>query len=150
MRYTAWKERSVTASTSYRLSDDLKRRLAERAATEGITETALVSRVLDEGLRTTQHPGIVYRDGPSGRRAALAGGPDVWEVVLAVRHAPGRGDDKIADAAEQTDLPDRLVRLAIDFAAAYPEEIEQRIALNDAAAEQARRVAEQRARLMAS
>ncbi len=28
-----------------------------------------------------EHPGIAFRDGPVGRRAALAGGPDVWEVI---------------------------------------------------------------------
>lgn len=139
----------MAASTSYRLSADLKHRLAERAAAEGVSETSFVARVLDEALRTAPYPGIVYRDGPSGRRAALAGGPDVWEVVLAVRHAAGRGDARVADAAAQMDLPERLVRLAIDYAAAYPDEVEARIALNEAAAERARALAEQRARLLA-
>jgi hypothetical protein len=138
------------AATSYRLDDDLKRRLAERATAEGVTETALVTRVLDEGLKTAPHPGIVYRDGASGRRAALAGGPDLWEVVLAVRHAPGQGDTKIAGAADQIGLPERLIRAAVNFAAAHADEIQQRIALNDAAAEQAKQMAEQRARLLAS
>ena len=27
------------------------------------------------------YPGIVFRDGPSGRRAAVIGGPDIWEVI---------------------------------------------------------------------
>jgi hypothetical protein len=27
------------------------------------------------------YPGIVFRDGPSGRRPAVLGGPDVWEVI---------------------------------------------------------------------
>jgi hypothetical protein len=138
------------AATSYRLDDELKRRLAERATAEGITETALVTRVLDEALKTAPHPDIVYRDGATGRRAALAGGPDVWEVVVAVRHAPGQGDAKITGAAEQMELAERLIRAAVNFAAAYPDEIEQRIDLNDAAAEHARQLAEQRARMLAS
>lgn len=25
-----------------------------------------------------EHPGIVFRSGPAGRRAGLAGGPDIW------------------------------------------------------------------------
>jgi hypothetical protein len=140
----------TTASTSYRLDEDLKHRLAERAAAEGTTETALVARMLDESLKTALHPGIVYRDGPAGRRAALAGGPDVWEVVLAVRHAPGPGDAKVLDAAEQMGLPHRLVRLAVNFAAAYPDEIERRIEMNDQAVARARDLAEQRARLLGS
>lgn len=140
----------MTASTSYRLTDALKRRLAERAEAEGISETALVSRTLDEGMRTSDHPGIVYRSGPSGRRAGLAGGPDVWEVVVAVRHAPGRGDSQVAEAARQTGLREAQIRLAVNYAAAYPEEIEHRIAANEAAAERARELAEQRSRVIAS
>ena len=140
----------MAASTSYRLSADLKRLLAERAAGEQITETALVTRLLEEGLKTSAHPGIVYRGGPTGRRAALAAGPDVSEVVTSVRHAPGRGDAKIRDAAKQLGLPEEHVRLAVDFAAAHPREIADRIALNDAAGERARELAEQRARLLAS
>lgn len=27
------------------------------------------------------HPGLVFREGPTGRRPRLAGGPDVWEVI---------------------------------------------------------------------
>jgi hypothetical protein len=137
------------ASASYRLDDDLKRQLADRAAAEGVTETALVVRLLEEGLKTAAHPGVVYRNGPTGRRAALAGGPDVWEVVVAVRHAAGKGEAKIEGAAEQMGLPVHLVHLAVDFAAGQSDEIERRIALNEAAAENARKLAEQRNRLLA-
>jgi hypothetical protein len=140
----------MAMSRSYRLDPELKRLLAERAASEHLTETALVTRLLEEGLKTSTYPGIVYRDGPTGRRAALAAGPDVWEIVLAVRHAPGRGEAKLRDAAKQLALPEPQVRIAVDFASAYPREIEQRIALNDAAAVRARELAEQRARLLAS
>jgi hypothetical protein len=138
------------AATSYRLSDDLKRRLAERAARDGVTETALVTRLLDEGMKTAGFPGIIYRDGASGRRAGLAAGADVWEVILAVRSAPGRGEAKIADAAEQLGVSSRLVRLAVDFATENPDEIEHSIALNDAAAERVRKMVEARERMLAS
>lgn len=33
---------------------------------------------------------IVVRDGPSGRRAALVGGPDVWEIVATHRTVGNR------------------------------------------------------------
>lgn len=140
----------MPAATSYRLSDELKDRLVSRATREGVTETALVTRLLDEGLKIAEHPGIVYRDGPTGRRAALAGGPDVWEVIVALRHAPGRGEGKVVEAAEQMGLPERMVRLAVSFASQHRHEIEERIRLNDAAAQQARELAEERARLLAS
>lgn len=140
----------MTVSATYRLDEDLKRRVSKQAQAEGMTETALVSRLLDEGLKVAAHPGIVFRDGPSGRRAALATGPDVWEVVNGVRHADGRGDARIVDAAAQMSLPERLIRLAVNFAAAYPNEIEERIALNEAAAKKAQTLAEERERLLAS
>lgn len=140
----------MVASVSYRLDERLKSRLAAQAAVEGIPESALVSRLLDEGMKTSAHPGITYRGGPSGRRAGLACGPDVWEVIVAIRHAEGQGDEKIASAAEHMGVAERLIRLAVAFAAAHPEEIEDRIAANDVAAEQARLLAEQRERLIAS
>jgi len=31
------------------------------------------------------HPGVIFKDGPSGRRAALSYGPDVWEVIKFLR-----------------------------------------------------------------
>lgn len=139
----------MTASVSYRLGEDLKRRLAECAAEEGISETALVTRLLDEGLKTGAHPGIVYRGGPAGRRAALGAGPDVWEIVIAVRHAAGDGEEKIRDVAQALGLAEHLVRLAVDFAATHPNEIEASIIANEEAAERAQRLAEERERLMA-
>lgn len=36
------------------------------------------------------HPGIVFKDGPTGRRAALAMGPDVWEVVTYIKESQER------------------------------------------------------------
>jgi hypothetical protein len=46
------------------------------------------------------HPGIVFRDGPTGRRAGLAAGPDVWEVVSALRSTGLEGNDGMQAAAE--------------------------------------------------
>ena len=40
----------MAVSTSYRLTPELKQRLARRATTEGITVTALISRLLAQGL----------------------------------------------------------------------------------------------------
>ena len=57
---------------------------------------------MDEALRTEEHPGITFRAGPTGRRAGLVGGPDVWEVIdtlLIVRDAePELADDALIRA----------------------------------------------------
>jgi hypothetical protein len=44
-------------------------------------KTALADRYVEEGLAMDTYPGIVFRDGPAGRRPAVLGGPDVWEVI---------------------------------------------------------------------
>lgn len=139
----------MTSSTSYRLATDLKGRLAQRAAAEGITETALVTRLLEQGLAAIEHPGIVYRPGPTGWRAGLAGGPDVDEVVRAVRATGVTGDEAVAVAAESVGIDQRLVRIAIDYAAEHLEEIEARIQENEAAAERARKLSEARSSVLA-
>ena len=128
----------------------VKARLEERAAAEGIPERALLERLVREGLDTVQHPGIVYREGPTGRRASLAMGPDVWEVVSALRYTSGSDAERVAALSEQFDLHPRHIRTAIDFAATHRVEIDAQVAANDAAAERARQLAEQRARLLAS
>jgi hypothetical protein len=137
-------------ATSYRFHPEIKDRLQRQASAEGISERALLERLVAEGLDTLHHPGIVYRDGPTGRRAALAMGPDVWEIVSALRHTRGAQERRVVTLAEQFGLHSRHIRTAIDFAASHREEIDAQVAANDAAAEEARRLAEGRARLMAS
>jgi hypothetical protein len=137
-------------ATSYRLDPVLKVRLEERAAADGISERALLERLAREGLDMAEHPGIVYRDGSSGRRAALAVGPDVWEVVSALRGTSGSEEERVAALAEQFDLHPRHVRVAVDFAAAHRNEIDAEVRANDEAAARAREAARQRAALMAS
>jgi len=97
-----------------------------------------------------QHPGIVYRDGRTGRRTALAVGPDVWEVASALRFTTGTDERRVAALAEQFDLHPKHIRTAVDFAAGHRQEIDAQVAANHAAAEEARRLAERRAALMAS
>jgi len=137
-------------ATSYRLHPEIKERLQRQSSAEGISERALLERLVAEGLDTLHHPGIVYRDGPTGRRAALAMGPDVWEIVSALRHTRGAQERRVVTLAEQFGLHPRHIRTAIDFAASHRDEIDAQVAANDAAAEEARRLAEGRARLMAS
>ncbi len=141
---------AASRATSYRLDPTIKERLERGARSERISERALLERLIAEGLDTLHHPGIVYRDGPTGRRAALAVGPDVWEVVSALRYTTGSDERRVARLAEQFGLHPRHIRTAIDFAAVHREDIEAQVAANDAAAEEARQLAERRAGLMAS
>lgn len=144
MRYAA----EMANPTSFRLPSELLERLDAEGAQRGTTVTGLVTSLLDEGLKTRRFPGVVYRDGPTGRRAGLVGGPDVWEVVRAVRDAPGSGEARVRYVARESELPEALVHLAVDFAAAYPEEIEPRIQQDEAIAARGREEAGRRERLL--
>lgn len=137
-------------ATSYRLDPHVKQRLEQQAAAEGVSERALLERLVTEGLDMLHHPGITFRAGRTGRRAALAGGPDIWEIASAVRHTGGTDEEQVDALAEQFEIHPRHVRVAIDYAAAHRGVIDAEVAANDAAAEQARELAQQRADLMAS
>jgi len=97
-----------------------------------ITEESL-AREADEAERQ-QMPGIVFRDGPAGRRAGVAGSLDVWEVVQSARQA-GFGDP--ASLAVALGLPVRVVAIALDYYARFPDEIDEWIVDSEQAAEEA-------------
>lgn len=137
------------ATTSIRLTDDLRRRLAARAAEEATTVTELIERFAREGLACADHPGVVFKPGPAGRRAALAGGPDVWEVVSALRHTAGEEPHRIASLAEQFGIHERQVVIALNYAAAHRDEVDAHIRANDEALAEAERIAAERQRLLA-
>lgn len=138
----------VLRPTSFRLPAELLSRLDAEAARTRTTVTALISSLLDEGLKARDFPGITYRDGPAGRRAAVAGGPDVWELVRAVKQGPGTGEQRLRSVAEELGLPLRHLRLAIEFYAVYPGEIDERIAADDQAAARLREQIDRRERLI--
>jgi hypothetical protein len=77
-----------------------------------------------------EHPGIIFRSGPTGRRAALAGGPDVWEVMQTVKSGKARGDAAVTATADLLDLTEPQVRTAVRYYAAHPDEIDERIRRN--------------------
>lgn len=139
----------MAASTSFRISDIARRRLTARAAWEGITVTALLDRLIMEGSDNLDFPGIVFRGPAHDRRAALAAGPDVWEVIARLQELDGTEEQRIATLAEESSVHSRLIRLALDYAAEHREVIQNRIDHNRAMAERHQHVAEERQRLLA-
>lgn len=133
---------------SVRLSPEARERLQREAARSGEPPASLAERLIDEGLRQRRHPLVRHVDGPTGRRARLVGGPDVWEVVSFLRRSEARGEDRVAHAAEWFRLPATLVEAALAYCAAFPEEIDERIRLNDEAAAEAEAIAAGRRQLL--
>lgn len=123
------------SSQPIRIGTETLNTLRERSKGSGEPLARLAERYIDEGLRADRHSGIVFRDGPAGRRPVLIGGPDVWEVVGALRSAPERGDAVVAALAERLGIGEAKVRAAVCYYGEYPEEIDAWIAANDAEAE---------------
>lgn len=136
------------ASTSFRISDTARTRLASRAAREGTSATALLDRLIVEGTDQLDYPGIVFRGPARDRRAALAGGPDVWEVVARLKELPGTDEQRISLLAEETDLHPRLVRIAVDYAAEHPDDVLVLIDRNRTLADRSRAASGQRDALL--
>ncbi|HEX4063419.1 MAG TPA: hypothetical protein VHY58_20590 [Streptosporangiaceae bacterium] len=130
---------SKRAATPVRFDITVAERLSSFvAANPGMSLSSAANRLVDEALRMSEHPGIVFRPGPTGRRAGLVAGPDVWEVVRAVRsarsHEPDMAEgDLLALVAENTGVLERLLRVAVGYWAAYPDDIDTEISAADAA-----------------
>jgi len=139
----------VATSTSFRISDTARTRLASSAAREGMTATALLDQLIVEGIDQMDYPGIVFRGPSHDRRAALAAGPDVWEVIARLQELAGREEQRISLLAAESELHPRLIRLALDYAAEHADEIRERIDRNRDMAERSRRITGQREALLA-
>ena len=78
---------------------------------------------------------MVFRDGPSGRRAALAAGPDVWEIVAALRDSDERGEAAMETVAADLSLTVGATRVALAYYSAYAAEIDAEVAENERVSE---------------
>jgi hypothetical protein len=130
---------SKRAATPVRFDAAVAERLSSFvAAHPGMSLSSAANRLVDEALRMSEHPGIVFRPGPTGRRAGLVAGPDVWEIVRAVKsaraHEPDLAeDDLLMLVAENTGVLIRRIRVAVRYWASYPEEIDAEITAAESA-----------------
>jgi hypothetical protein len=128
----------VTTPLSIRFDQGLLARLRRRAAAAaGGNASALAQRLIDEGLRMTDHPGVIFKDGPAGRRAALAYGPDIWEIVKFLREIEERGPAALDAAAEVFALDPGRISAAASYYGDYRDEIDAEIAQADEESERA-------------
>ncbi|MFI5916068.1 hypothetical protein [Dactylosporangium sp. NPDC051541] len=131
----------MTTPRSVRFEEGVLSRL-DRYVKEhpGSSSSSVANMFIDESLRAYEHPGILFRPGPTGRRAALSGGPDIWEVIAALNAIrdddPGLDGDRLTEElATVTGLSASAVAVALRYYVAYPDEIDERIAGNKDVAE---------------
>ena len=121
---------------SIRMQESTLARLVDQARLRGESKSALAQRLIDEGLRMAAFPGIVFRDGPTGRRAALAHGLDVWELIPLLELGEPSEAEVIQRETRALGLRPDEVSAAIRYYEAFRDEVDERIRAN---AELARR-----------
>lgn len=111
---------------SIRLSKPTDQFVAEEARRTRRSKSAIVEALTEEAARMRRFPGIGFR-GPEGSREAwvIGSGLDVWQIIEAYRDFGSLGR-----MLAESDLSERQLRLALAYAEAYPDEIEQALAEN--------------------
>ena len=116
----------MTRARGIRIPDELAHDIAREAEARGISWSAMTTTLLIEALKMRRVPGIVMVDGPTGRRAVVAGsGLDVWEII-ATWQACGHDEAQLAQHYPWLTQPQ--LRAALAYYQLYPEEIEARLA----------------------
>jgi hypothetical protein len=117
-----------------RLSAEIEDELAARFEEHDWAPSEGLRNVVHEWLAAGRTPAIEFRDTALGRRAALRGGPEVWEVAAVAGSARELSTGVTAHFSWVA--PDAL-RQALEYASCYPAEIDRILDRN-------RRLAERR------
>ncbi len=113
---------------SMRLPVESGRRLKRIANRHGWTPSDASARLVEEGLRRSEFAFLDFRDSPAGRQAYIQGSTlAVWEVILLLRSYHGA----VGAVAKHLRWPEAKVRAAVNYAEAFPEEIDEAAAEND-------------------
>ena len=114
---------------SMRLPAESGNRLKRMANRHGWTPSDASARLVEEGLRRSEFAYIDFRDSGAGRQAYIQGSSlAVWEILLLVRSY--RGD--VSAVARHLKWPEAKVQAAINYAKAFPGEIEGALSENAA------------------
>ncbi len=114
---------------SLRIPDDIVRAIEDLAEISGQDFSAVANELLAEAMKMRRCPGIIFADGPTGRRARVAStGLEVWEVI-ATYQSVERDRGRLQQAYSR--LSEGQLRAALGYYAAYPEEIDRHRAANE-------------------
>lgn len=114
-----------TKARGLRLPEELELEIQRESRARGQSWTGVALDLLSEGVRMRRSPGILFADGPAGRRAVVAGtGLDVWEIVRTWRES---GEDYAETRANYPWLSEAQIRAALAYYELYPTEIDERL-----------------------
>jgi hypothetical protein len=107
-------------------SGDRLKRMANRY---GWTPSDASARLVEEGLRRSEFAFLDFRDSAAGRQACIQGSSlAVWEVIFLLHSY----QDDLAAVAKHLRWANTKVQAAVNYAEAFPDEINQALAENQA------------------
>src|SRR5258708_2718817 len=110
----------ATKPISLRVPEEVKMDLVQIARRFGTNPATLGADYVTQGVRTTKHPSIEFRQTPAGRMAYVRGVRlAVWLAVETVEDCKGNAEK----AARLLRLPTLLLKAALAYAKAFPQEI---------------------------
>lgn len=124
-----------SARVSLRLEKEAQQAV-EAFAREGRRPQSVVLReLLEEAIRLRRSPGILFLDGPTGRRPVIAGtGLEVWEIIATYQQECA---EDFAELQKTYDwLTPTQLRSALAYYSLYPQEIDEEIRRQQALTEE--------------
>lgn len=118
------------AVKSIRVDPETASDIERLSAGQRTTFSALAAEMLCEAAKTRRCPGVVFADGPAGRRARIEGtGIEIWEVISSYL-ALGKDERRLREAYHW--LSERQILAALGYGRTYSREIEDLIRRNNA------------------
>jgi len=119
----------TTVQKSIRLPEAAVKEIEALASGTDKDFSSIARDLLIEAVKMRRCPGITFADGPTGRRAKIAGtGIDIWEFIATFKGL-GENYDKLKESYHW--LSDQQIRSALSYYALYPDEIEGKITRNE-------------------
>lgn len=119
----------MASPVSLRLPKKMAEKVRRIAASEHRSTAEMVRVLTEEAIKMREFPDIAFTEGPTGRRAAFRDGLDVWEIIEPYLLG---GKDWLFLRQSYPDEEEGKLRAAVRYYESYPEEIEARIAINQA------------------
>jgi uncharacterized protein (DUF433 family) len=119
----------ATVQKSIRLPEEAVQEIEALASGTGKDFSGIARDLIFEAVKMRRCPGITFADGPTGRRARIAGsGIDIWEFIATFKGL-GENYDKLKETYHW--LSEQQIRSALSYYALYPDDIEERITRNE-------------------
>ncbi len=118
-----------TVQKSIRLPEEAVKEIEALALGTGRDFSGIARDLLIEAVKLRRCPGVTFADGPTGRRARIAGtGIDIWEFIATFKSL-GENYDQLKQTYHW--LSDQQIRSALSYYALYPDEIDEKITRNE-------------------